>query len=145
MTQIMTKVCFIGLLFSVAPSWAHFQLGNYVGALEDGTSCGFRIEAVDFVDGQHHPLNERVRMTLHFLDHRVIEAQHLALVSAEQGTVRPKKEILTAYWTTNFGAEAVELIMNQDGPAQMVFMSDNYRFPQNSTRKICGGLQFLGQ
>jgi hypothetical protein len=141
---MMIKLVFLFILLFTLPTMAHFKLGDYSGVLSNGDVCTFSIDSVSFEGGVHHPLAERVIMTIGFLGDTQVEMKHLAIINAEAGTVRPKKEVLSAYWVFESGAKGLELFMNESGPSVMVAMIDHYRDSSKSTRSVCAELKYLG-
>ncbi len=139
----MKKFLFLILMTAGYPALAHFQIGTYTGvSFADRTPCSFEITSVEFKNDMHHPLNERVNVVLHFMDGKEVQMAHLPLVDAVRGTVRPKGEVLTAVLPFPGGATAVELIMNENGPVQMLEFMDNYKDKSQNARFVCEKLQF---
>jgi hypothetical protein len=131
----------LGLFFSTN-AFAHFQIGTYAGELQDGTTCSFEIQEVAFENNLRHQLNERVKMSITFQGNEVIETRHLPLVDSVNGQARPKHGVLTAVIPVNGGARVFELIMNEEGPTQMVYFMDNYKNADLNERKTCMNLKF---
>lgn len=131
------------LLFGLSAN-AHFEIGTYEGKTFTGDKCQFTIHGVSFKNDTHHPLNEMVEVTLGFLDDKKVVMSHIPLVDNVKKTVRPKPEVLSAVWATETGAESVELIMNHDGPVQMIHITDHYKTPANNLHNVCMQLQYRG-
>jgi hypothetical protein len=133
------------LLFTFAAN-AHFKIGNYDGTFADGlkqgTACSFEIKGVSFKNDKHHPLNENVSIKLNYASQAELTFSHLAIVDAVAGTVRPKARVLSSVSANDTGAEAYELIMNEDGPVQMIYLVDNYRNADENRRVTCANLKY---
>jgi hypothetical protein len=136
-----TITSLLGLFISTS-AFAHFEIGTYQGVLQDGSACSFEIQEVAFENNLRHPLNERVKMTMNFVANEVIETRHLALVDTVSGQARPKHGVLTAVLPVSSGARVFELIMNEDGPTQMIYFTDNYKNADLNERKTCMNLKY---
>ena len=146
MQNFLKSAIALSTTFFAISAGAHFQIGVYEGKLLSGDACKVNIQSVSFESNVKHPLNERVTMQVDFNNGtEVIETRHLANVDAVEGTVRPKHGVLSAVLPIAGGAKAYELVMNEQGPTQMIYLLDNYRNPDANERKTCTELKYLGQ
>lgn len=130
-------------LFSTS-AFAHFQIGTYVGTDINGQACTVKIKSVSFTNNLKHPLAENVEIEVPF-HNETRTFSHLAIVDSTKGTVRPKKEILSSVSVEKTGASAYELIMDEAGPAKMVYMKDNYVDRTQSILMSCDELLYQVQ
>jgi hypothetical protein len=133
-------VLIVGLF--AASANAHFKIGFYDGMDEAGQACSFEIKSVNFKTGKKHPLNEQVQIAMNFVRQSELEFTHLAIVDAVTVSVRPKKEVLSAVSATSSGAEAFELIMNHEGPQQMIYLLDDYSNESLKRSAACQNLKY---
>lgn len=138
----MKSIVVLALIALSFTAHAHFKIGTYQGS-KNGEPCLFTIRSVDFTGGVRHPLNEKVEIDIHFANESRVFT-HLAIVNHIDGTVRPKKEILSAVTANQSGANAFEMHMNENGPFQMIYISDVYRDQTQSKTETCGALQYIG-
>lgn len=129
------------MVFFTHNAMAHFKIGTYTGNSADGSSCSFTIKSLNFPGGLKHPLNEQVEIEISW--HNLTRTfSHLAIVNDEDGTVTPKKEILSHVQPNTAGAIAYELHMGQDGPTKLTYLSDNYANRASNHQDACVNLVF---
>lgn len=136
----MKLVTFLLTFFAITTANAHFKIGFYDGTATDGSKCSFEIKAVNFKNNLKHPLNEQVEIEV--ASDRTLTFTHLAIVDAVKGTVRPKAKTLSAVEALENGAVAMELIMNHEGPVQMLTFTDNYSDASLNERNVCANLKY---
>ena len=122
-------------------AFAHFKIGTYKGTSLTGEACQFEILNVKFKNKLKHPLNERVSIKIGNYK-KAITMTHLPQVDLVNLKVRPKKGVLSAVKATKSGAQAVELVMNEEGPVHLSFITDNYKDKTQSQRYTCQNLVF---
>lgn len=139
-------ILILALTMTSATSFAHFKFGTYKGNIGTANECSFTILAKNYKNNLRHPLNEIVTISLHFLGNgrnNTYDFSHLPIVNADEGTVRPKRHILTSYSTFPGGAAAAELFMTRSGPQRLVTMVDNYENPERNRYFECTNLEFI--
>ena len=133
------------LLLAATSAFAHIDIGTYKGKSADGSECKFKVEAVDFQFEIHHPLNERVTITI---DDAKFVFQHLPLIDAATKTVKPEGGKLTSAAGTNDGSFAFVLEMEHtpthEGPVSMTAIF-NDKDPAKSLSDTCTSLVFEGK
>lgn len=60
-------------LFLTQSAWAHLELTTYSGETVDGKPCSVKVNSVAHEGGVHHPLRERVSVTI---DKYTLELRH---------------------------------------------------------------------
>jgi hypothetical protein len=135
------KFSILALVFVAQSAFAHFEIGVYRGDLVSGGACAFEIKTVHFKNNVRHPLNEVVGIDLEFLGLTTQEFTHLPIVDVDKGTVRPKREILSVVRPFAGGAEAIEMFMDDQGPARMVKVTEHYQNPDANSKVECHNLK----
>lgn len=123
-------------------SWAHVEIGTYVGKTTEAADCSFEVKEVSFAGGVKHPLNERVSI---LVEEEEMTLSHPGLPDAESREIGFDHDHLNAVRGVAGGALAVSLTMEhseeKDGPKEVWFLKD-YKDNSKDMFWFCGELAF---
>jgi hypothetical protein len=136
--KLMTAI----LCLLAAPAFAHIEKGNHEGKTAAGETCTLTAGDQTFVNGQHHPLNERIEIQVG-ADKFVVG--HPPVIDAAAGTAFFNHDQFQGILATSTGATALVIEMihteEKEGPESYTLITHNWRANQ-ATKVVCSGLTF---
>ncbi|HVK61973.1 MAG TPA: hypothetical protein VM432_10500 [Bdellovibrionales bacterium] len=120
---------------------AHMEPGTHKGTTNKGTECSMLVGKMIFENGMHHPLTERVEVTVGSDKFMV---GHPAVIDAATATASFNHDLFQAVLPTSTGAKALVITMVHsdefEGPADFTFIENNWQTGEK-TSIVCTGLK----
>jgi len=117
----------ISILFPLIAS-AHIEKGTWKGSVREGVDCYMDAGDQSFVDGVHHPLNERIQVKVGAIEYVV---HHPYSIDATTGTIDFNHDLFEGVVATPTGAYAIQINMihseDFEGPAGFSVMEHNWK------------------
>lgn len=118
---------FISVLFPLITT-AHIEKGTWKGSVREGVDCFMDVGDQSFVDGIHHPLNERIQIKVGAIDYVV---RHPYSIDVTTGTIDFNHDLFEGVFATSTGAYAIQINMihteDFEGPASFSVMEHNWK------------------
>jgi hypothetical protein len=141
---MINKFFIVSALFASA-AHAHLQIGTYKGTDEAGAECSMKVEEVFYEADFHHPLNERVRVTI---GEETIIVGHPPVIDDETATAAFDHDFFKGANPTQIGAHALVIHMDHseevNGPTSYSWIEHAYRANERVMRK-CASLAFQAE
>lgn len=128
------KSIILASLFVSTFAFAHIEPGVHKGTQADGTGCEMTAGAATFVDGLHHPLNERIEITVNGVNFVV---GHPSILDAANDKVGFNHDLFEGIKANASGADAVviEMVHTQEfeGPRSFKFIQNDWKKKTSSS------------
>lgn len=122
--KFLIFTCFVFPLLAMA----HIEKGTWKGSVREGVDCFMDAGEQSFVDGIHHPLNERIQIKVGAIDYVV---RHPYLIDTQTGTIDFNHDLFEGVFATPTGAYAIQIKMlhspNFEGPESFSVMEHNWK------------------
>lgn len=89
-------------------TFAHIEKGTWKGSVREGVDCYMDAGDQTFVDGLHHPLNERIQIKVGLTEYSV---RHPYSIDAKTGTIGFNHDLFEGVVATATGAYAIQINM----------------------------------
>ena len=123
----MKKIVLAALLTAM-PAFAHVEPGTYKGLTADGKECSMIAGKTYFENNAHHPLNERIDITIG--EHQ-FKVGHPPIFSAKDAVISFNHDAFQGLIPTSKGAVAVEIEMVHseefEGPRSFIFVENKWK------------------
>ena len=142
MKKLFVSIASFSLISSI--SFAHVELGTYVGVTRDGKACAIKANSVTFVDDVKEPLNERVEIQVDALK---MTLQHLPQVNPATSEVGFDHDHLTGVLANKSTRIAIVLTMehteDHEGPSKLELVAYDKVSPAQSVTLSCSELKHV--
>lgn len=122
---------------------AHVEPGTHKGTTPDGKDCSMVAGVTYFENNAHHPLNERIKVTVDGVDFLV---GHPPVVDAENAVAYFNHDLFQGILPTNTGAKALVIDVvhseTKEGPDRFTLI-ENFWKTGKKTSFICQNLVFV--
>jgi hypothetical protein len=126
-------------LVSFAAS-AHVEPGTHAGKTADGTACSMEAGVTYFENNAHHPLNERIKITV---DGTEFVVGHPPVIDADNAVAYFNHDLFQGIVPTSTGAKALVVDMihseNKEGPVRFTLI-ENFWKTGKKTSVVCESL-----
>jgi hypothetical protein len=132
----------LSLLVSV-PAFAHVEDGRYVGKTPDGKACEMTATGMSFENGMHHPLNERVSITV---DGVAFSLRHPPVIDAATAKAFFNHDMFQGIVATPEGAKALQVDMihtpKKEGPGSFTYIVNKWKTGEK-TSVVCQNIELV--
>ena len=132
----------LSVLISV-PALAHVETGKYVGHTPDGKPCEMISDVMSFENGMHHPLTERVNVTM---DGATFKLGHPPVIDAASATASFNHDMFQGIVATADGAKALQIDMvhteQKEGPAGFTYIVNKWKTGEK-TSVVCQEIELV--
>jgi hypothetical protein len=123
----MKTVLITLLTLWTVPALAHIEAGAHKGKTPAGEDCLMKVGRSYFNDNFHHPLNERIEVSVNGVDFVV---GHPPVISVNQQIVYFDHDRFQGVKATPTGAQGLEITMKhtatEEGPTEFHFITHDY-------------------
>ena len=123
----MKKLIVVSFFVSMT-AFAHVEPGTYKGMISEGKECSMTAGETYFENEMHHPLNERIRITV---GAQTFVVGHPPIISSKESVVSFNHDLFQGLLPTAKGAQAVEIEMQHsedfEGPKSFTYIENSWR------------------
>ncbi len=139
----MKFVFALALIILSVPALAGVKAGTWTGTTADGKACSMTASETYFENSAHHPLNERIKMTVEGTEYVV---GHPPIVDAATSTAFFNHDLFQGLVPTATGAKALVIDMihseTKEGPVRFTAIENKWRTGEK-TSIVCDNIVHL--